>query len=272
MKKQCFFLILVLTGLCIVNNAPAQISNYFNSDLDLMGWSAAHGAELYLSGGKAELVAPDEKPEPDWSSYWFTGLLYAPAQGVEWDFGKYRVMCVKVDSKPAQVAGAEFKTYDGASDYNIKQTNDNDAIPVGDDGALIYIFELDRLGFDGIKSLSNIQINFENVDLNDKFVFDWIETFENIADAYAFIARVLDGEEPPFTSGTDRIAAGDAITVYGGPDFVSFGNMKAETPVYIYDLSGRCIKESVAFNNRIPLDKGIYLVRLKNKTTKVAVR
>lgn len=258
MKKRITSIVMFVM-VFMANNLSAQISNYFSSENDLIGFKGAQ-SDLSIENGKLKMQI---------TGGWWGVANYEPEEGANWDFDKYKFVAVRVGNKTQGTI--QFKFYDGDTTPFVNG-KDDEAIPVDDgSGDQIYVFDLSEMGFSGVTHFVNCQIAFEGVGPENVFYFDWIESFADIDSAYEFIGKVLEGWDPTPT-GIQSVSK-ETIQIQGIENAISFSNMYKAESAQVYDTAGRHIAQATVYNSDIKnIKKGFYIVKIGDQTHKVIVK
>ena len=85
MKKRITSIVMFVM-VFMANNLSAQISNYFSSENDLIGFKGAQ-SDLSIENGKLKMQI---------TGGWWGVASYEPEEGANWDFDKYKFVAVRV--------------------------------------------------------------------------------------------------------------------------------------------------------------------------------
>jgi hypothetical protein len=258
MTKKVFLLVL-LVGF-FSTTTFAQISTFFKSEVDLTGWV----------GVQADMSFANNSLQLDVTGGFWALAKYAPEGGFTWDFDNERIICLQAKYIQGEIL---IGFYDGTAQNPEWKMKYGDKMPIeGKEDEFIKLYEFDAYpnnvgNLTGIFPLTELQVAVEYTNPGHTYNLRWIKSFKNLDEAYDFIAPILDGNDPPTSIKVNKVISN---FISGQKNSISF-NLENEEQISIFDITGRCVKQKIIQSGIIEMNKGIYIVKIGNNTTKVIV-
>lgn len=259
MKTQFKLLIIIVLIIFLANNANAQINFEFKVNTDTANWKGGTSNQSILSWESNDFLQIQVN-----GGFWAVAA-YEPLNGVSWNFDTHKVVAVKVQKKFGDLF---VKFYDKAANKNYKL---KDPLPLSITGTtqLIHVIAFENYANDypdlqsGTKSFTNIQIAHEFVSPGQQIQVDWIKSFTTLDAAYEYMGPLIDALDDIHSTNIKISTSGNTIKISG---------MTNEANVQLYDIKGSLVRsQSMRDGEIIGLNKGVYVLKIDNKASKVVL-